>query len=248
MLQVLRCNGTGISYLDLTNNAELTYLSCGETNLSKLDVSHCPLLKQLQCEQTKIAELDVSANPALIELSCFETLITKLDLSKNMQLDFLDCSQTNISTLDLSGNAALVSVCCDGLSMPAIDLSKNVSLSWAAVSSRISAPAKAKGDGYTVDLGALVGRENRERIVFVSTGEYDAATGLVTFETLPTDFTYNYDFHNDYTRERSLTVVVDVRFRSVWRSVLLWAIPVVVLVPTVILLAVHLRRRKEKAQ
>lgn len=149
-LEMLGCDGTGISSLDVSQNTALDYLACEFTSISSLDVSRNTKLETLWCGRTQITELNLTNNPLLSTLSCqgLENIaeidiskntaltnlflsgakITKLDVSNQPLLKELLCHYTNITELDVSQNPELVRLWCNGISITSLDVSHNPKL------------------------------------------------------------------------------------------------------------------------
>ena len=107
-LSYLSISGTGISFLDLSNNPEIATLDCYYCKyLTSLDVSNLHGLTTLYCDNSMLKSLDLSNNTALTKLECNETQLTSLDLSNNTALTELYCNDNQIKVLDLSNNRNL---------------------------------------------------------------------------------------------------------------------------------------------
>ncbi|WP_416327707.1 MBG domain-containing protein, partial [[Eubacterium] hominis] len=108
------CSSTGISSLDVSRNANLTYLSCSSTGISSLDVSSNANLTTLNCySNTALTTLTVNGASALTTLDCYSTGISSLDVSSNVNLTTLYCQETGISSLNVSSNANLTELYCN---------------------------------------------------------------------------------------------------------------------------------------
>ncbi|MBR3057009.1 MAG: DUF4214 domain-containing protein [Clostridiales bacterium] len=100
-LEILACDGTRISSLDVSKNYNLKTLDCSSLNLTSLDVSNNKSLVLLNCSCNKLTSLDLSNNSKLSDLICCNNLLTELDLSNCPNLDYLLCGGNDISELDL---------------------------------------------------------------------------------------------------------------------------------------------------
>lgn len=147
-LDTLILNHNSITNLDLTNNANLEFLSVGNpdidtapfTNLSALDLSQNSNLKDLRLTlNSNLESLDLSHNPLLETLYVGHCNLASLDLSYNTQLnklvmgifieDFLwDSSNPLLTELDLSYNTQLQYLDITSTSIINLDLSTNISL------------------------------------------------------------------------------------------------------------------------
>lgn len=103
-------------------------LKCDNMQLTFLDVSQNPELTALNCSDNQLTELDVSENPALTFLWCYNNQLTVLDTRKNTVLEELRVSDNQISTLDVSRNAALKDLRCANNPIADIDVSTNTEL------------------------------------------------------------------------------------------------------------------------
>ena len=80
-LKSLYLYGNQIKEIDISKNAELTYISVSYNQLSSLDCSHCPKLRTVYCNNNLIEELIVNNNPLLTDLSCKDNHLNNLDAS-----------------------------------------------------------------------------------------------------------------------------------------------------------------------
>lgn len=174
----LLVSGLGIrSLAGIEYFSALRYLSCDRNQLTELDVSHNPALRDLSCSENQLTELDCSGNPALESLICPVNRISKLDVSGCPNLTTLYCYRNRLRTLDLSGNPLLTSGSC-------------------IMNQEIQAVYTAAGDGWVLDMAALVSAENLGRVLSVAPGEFDSVSGLVTLQNMeepPYYLNYTYD-------------------------------------------------------
>lgn len=119
---------TGISDLDLENNAALETLACSQCPINNLDISKNVKLKMLDIEVTRISNLNLEKNVALQKLNCSCTEISDLDVSHNLGLEELDCSCIPINYLDVSHNPELKELECDETQIKNLDVSKLANL------------------------------------------------------------------------------------------------------------------------
>ena len=86
-LEVLNCNGNGLSVLDLTKNSKLYYLDCGHNLLTELDVTHNPALYYIDCQGNDLLTLDITKNEGLIWLYAQTNFkLGNIDFSNNKEL------------------------------------------------------------------------------------------------------------------------------------------------------------------
>lgn len=130
-LEVLNCNGNGLSVLDLTKNSKLYYLDCGHNVLSELDVTHNPALYYIDCQANQLKTLDVTKNEGLIWLYAQTNLeLGNIDFSKNKEIrEIVVYGASNMTTLDVTNNPHLVRLSAEQTNLSAIDVSKNPELS-----------------------------------------------------------------------------------------------------------------------
>lgn len=129
-LEVLNCNGNGLSVLDLTKNSKLYYLDCGHNVLTELDVTHNPALYYIDCQGNQLKTLDITKNEALIWLYAqtnFE--LGNIDFSKNKEIrEILVYGAANMTSIDVSNNPYLLRLAVDMTGLSTIDVSKNLEL------------------------------------------------------------------------------------------------------------------------
>ena len=100
-LEALLCDGSGITYLDVSSCTALMRLSCSGTGIMELDVRNNTSLQELRCSGTMLTSLDVTRNGNLQVLNCSGTLLGGLDVTGNPLLRGLDCTDTSPAYLDL---------------------------------------------------------------------------------------------------------------------------------------------------
>lgn len=135
-LEVLNCNGNGLSVLDLTKNSKLYYLDCGRNVLTELDVTNNPALYYIDCQSNDLATLDISKNEGLIWLNAqLNFKLGNIDFSKNKEIrDIIVYGASNMTTIDVSNNQYLLNLDVSQTALSTIDLSKNLNLSILNVS------------------------------------------------------------------------------------------------------------------
>lgn len=134
-LEVLNCNGNGLSVLDLTKNSKLYYLDCGHNVLSELDVTHNPALYYIDCQDNQLKTLDITKNEGLIWLYAqtnFE--LGNIDFSKNKEIrEIVVYGASNMTTIDVTNNPYLLRLSAEQTGLSTIDVSKNPELSILSV-------------------------------------------------------------------------------------------------------------------
>lgn len=135
-LEVLNCNGNGLSVLDLTKNSKLYYLDCGHNVLTELDVTNNPALYYIDCQSNDLATLDISKNEGLIWLNAqLNFKLGNIDFSKNKEIrDIIVYGASNMTAIDVSNNQYLLNLDVSQTALSTIDLSKNLNLSILSVS------------------------------------------------------------------------------------------------------------------
>lgn len=128
-LTTLRCGGTSVASLELSENKKLRYLKCNETPLTSLNLSQNKMLEELTCHSTKIETLDLSYNSALTKLWCYNTPLANLDVSNCEKLTYLNIENTKMTYLDVSQNGALKNLYTEGAPLYAISAGENQNLS-----------------------------------------------------------------------------------------------------------------------
>lgn len=124
-------------------------------------------------------------------------------------LTALNCENNRLTALDLSANTNLALLRCDGNALKTLDLTANRQLSLAADTGFEQHPDEtcvlahgANGTG-TLDLTALVGRDNLKNVLAVEGAAYDPDTGVATFTAPCSEVRYTYD-----TGSKAVTLTV----------------------------------------
>lgn len=129
-LEVLNCNGNGLSMLDLTKNSKLYYLDCGHNVLTELDVTHNPALYYIDCQGNDLSTLDITKNEGLIWLYAQTNFkLGNIDFSNNKELrEILVYGAENMTSIDVTNIPNLLRLAVDMTSLSTIDVSKNLEL------------------------------------------------------------------------------------------------------------------------
>ncbi|HOP10617.1 MAG TPA: hypothetical protein PK629_03900 [Oscillospiraceae bacterium] len=171
-LERIWCYGNNLTEFDLSGLTQLLYVNCSDNNLESLNLSGCIALTGLYCEYNQLSEINVSGCVSLSEIECSNNRLDQLNLSEAGELQRLSAFQNNISALDLSANSKLQS----------FSLSSQI----------VTAQKTEQGGKWTVDLGTLVGKDNLSKIISCSSGTLDTATGILSFDSEPSEFTYTF--------------------------------------------------------
>lgn len=188
-LTMLACNRNNLSSLDVSRNVNLVHLYCDNNNLASLDVSRNINLTELVCYYNNLVNLDVSQNANLISLSCSGNNLANLDVSWNVDLESLRCSGNNLSSLDVSRNVYLMELYCGNNNLARLDVSQNEDLIYLSCSDNnlpyldvsrniycdcspqeISGKAYQEDGVWKLDLAALVGKNNMDKVTIITAG------------------------------------------------------------------------------
>ncbi len=127
-VETLHCNNMQLTFLDISQNPELTALNCSDNQLTILDVMRNTALTTLICSNNKLTNLDVNKNTALEELNVGGNQITTIDVSRNTALKYLTCSNSPITSIDVSANTVLTILNLGRCQLTKLDLSNNTML------------------------------------------------------------------------------------------------------------------------
>lgn len=228
-LETLRCEYSHITELNISKNPNLSTLFCDGNQIKSLDVSNNLNLSRLGCPVNQLKELNVSKNVNLKELGCGGNQITSLDVSQNTNLKRLLCNYNQLAELDVSKNVNLSELRCQNNHLTNLDLSYNenmptrgdsigvVVMGGAHVVPQIVTTSIAIiNDTWTLDLAAIVGKENLNRVTLATDGAKLSADGTVTFSgsNMPTELVYNYDTKNP-AEDTPMTVHVALTQKNV---------------------------------
>lgn len=119
----LDCEGTGLSWIDVSGAPALTSLNCADNSLAVLNTDSLTLLDELRCSGNKLQSLVTTGNAKLRYLDCADNQIASLDLSANPLLEGLIISGNPLQSLDVSHNDALRGLWNTNSQISALDLS-----------------------------------------------------------------------------------------------------------------------------
>ncbi len=185
-LECLSSKESNLIEADLSGMVKLRSFSCGEGNLQSLNLSGCTALDFVSCQFNRLTQIDLTGCSALIDLMCNHNRLTKLDVSDCVQLEQISIYENQIASIDVSKNKKLIH--------------------FTVVPQEVTVQKFQKNGKWTIDLGALVGKENLGKITYYNIGELNAATGLLTFDTEPTDFNYTYKASEAYRMDVHVTL------------------------------------------
>lgn len=207
-LTLLSCDGNKLKILDISSNTELTSLSCDSNNLNKLDISNNTALSYLSCINNTLTKLDTCNNTDLTKLHCNMNQLVELNTGTNTKLQELWCSQNQLTKLDVRSNVALTQLYCYSNQLTELDVSDCTALKTLSCSAQdTQLEALQKDNLWVADMSKLVSPANFERITSFSQGTFDSETGLITFDSRLSSFTYTYDVGKD---DQTMTVTVNL--------------------------------------
>ena len=173
----------GLSELDLSQNHALTDVHLSSLGLEKISFADDAVLTSLNLENNKLTELVIPQAARLEDLSVSENNLTTLTIPENSKtaLKELYAYHNKLASLDLSG------------------MKLDICLLKEAIAAEPGQGTSFKGvlqeDGtVAVDLSDLAA--NIVRVDLGSKGKYDAATGILTFDSKDAanaGFSYIYD-------------------------------------------------------
>jgi len=102
----LQVQDNQLTWLDVSRQENLNWLTCQRNNLSSLDLSSNLKMTYLNADNNNLAELDVKQNN-FVYLSCSNNAITSLNLTSHTKLDYLSASGNKLTSLDLSNSKDL---------------------------------------------------------------------------------------------------------------------------------------------
>lgn len=195
VLESFWCSGNSIKELDVSKNSALKDLRCDNNELMRLDLSNNILLQSLQCGHNPIEILDLSNNANLDYLECEYCNLIDLNIKNNTDLHELYCANNDLKNLDLSNNTVLNRLRCGYNNLAELDLSMNVALNsyYLFQEQSIDLECVKLGDVWVVDLNDRFEDGNFDKVKKLSNGDLNFETGIISFESKPTTFTYEYD-------------------------------------------------------
>jgi len=121
-------NGSVLTAVDPSHNAELAMLNVFYNQLSSLDLSRNTQLVGLNCSYNHLKAIDLSHNTQLRWLNCSFNEFDSLRVDSNKQLTWLNCSYNRLTALDLEHNSELINLYCFFNKIDALDVGVNSSL------------------------------------------------------------------------------------------------------------------------
>lgn len=117
-----------LRHLNVSGCQKLRYLFCGDNRLTFLDIGNNKDLTALDCSNNNLEELVTSPNSELRSLSCSNNPLRKLSLTRNVKLENLKCKKTQLSTLDVSMLPNLHFVDCYESTISSLVVGNNLSM------------------------------------------------------------------------------------------------------------------------
>ncbi len=95
----LDCSYNELLFMDVSQNANLTFLNCSYNILDSIELGQNTSLQYLYCDHNQLTGLDVSGNSSLTYLFCNNNSITSLNLNQNPDLGVLHCNDNQLTEL-----------------------------------------------------------------------------------------------------------------------------------------------------
>lgn len=127
-LKYLSCKQNTLSFLDITQNTELTTLDCRFNQLNSLNTSQNTGLITIRCSDNLISNLNLTQNIELKYLYCSNNPLTSLNVTQNPDLFWLFSNNTGLINLDISQNPLLKILECNNNQLTNLDFSQNPDL------------------------------------------------------------------------------------------------------------------------
>ena len=194
----------------------------GNLGITNIDVSKNANLTYLNCAYTSIASIDLSKNIELREFLGFRnTKLTSLDVSKNLKLEFLNLHTTGISSIDLSKNTELRSLYVVDTNMTNLDISKNTKLATLGIENSPNLNVIKSNSNSVVNLDGMNDTSFSLSIFYymytpnVKNLSGASINGNMLYRyTFGTPITYTYDCGTDRNGKVYLDVTLNLRGKS----------------------------------
>lgn len=202
------CNNNQLTDIDVSNNIKLELFYCYSNFLEYLNIDKNVNLIDLRCNNNQLAEINVSNNTELENLYCSNNLLNELDVKNNIHLMGLYCDNNFLKELNIINNTNLTLLQCMSNQLTELDLSNNKHLGSLSFNDQTTQLETYLEDNlWVANISELVSQSNFDRITSFSIGIFDSETGLITFDSKPTTFTYTYDVGKD---DKTMTVTVNL--------------------------------------
>jgi hypothetical protein len=178
-----------LSSLDVSKNANLTYLSCYNNKITALDVSKNLVLNYLSCYNNQLVALDITTNKVLATLDCGKNLLTSLNLKNG--------KNTLITSLNTRNNPTLSCILVDDVAyavanFSSIDITSDFVITCPGAIVFTTLPDTKFEDkliALGIDKDGKNGKVKTSSIAYVKTinlqfGEITDLTGIQAFKAL----------------------------------------------------------------
>ncbi|MEW4924712.1 T9SS type A sorting domain-containing protein [Algibacter sp. 2305UL17-15] len=115
--------------INLSNNANLSYLNVGSNKLTSVDITSNPLLENLVAYNNNISFINNSNNPNLTHVNVSSNQLTSLNLSSNLNLIELYCGSNQLNQVSVDSYPDLTVLNASNNLLTFIDVSQNSKLS-----------------------------------------------------------------------------------------------------------------------
>lgn len=123
-----------ITYLDLSNNINLTVAGFSFTNITSVDLSQNNNLTYLNCTYNLQLNSLIVSSPYITEIDAWENHLTHIDVSNCPALEYLRINyNVYLSSLDISNNPNLITLRCSENNLTSLDTSNNPLLEVLAI-------------------------------------------------------------------------------------------------------------------
>ena len=129
-IEVLNCDGLGITKVNLHAFTSLTHLYLSFNELTEIDVSQNTALEVLDLLENKLTKIDITQNMVLELIGLEYNELTEIDFSLNTVLRDLRLDYNQITEIDFSENTALTSLYLPGNALTEIDIPQNTALEY----------------------------------------------------------------------------------------------------------------------
>ncbi len=127
-LEILDCSVNPITFLDVSQNTQLTALACWSNAISTLVIGNKPNLTYLDAHENFISELDLTQCPNLETVYLEINSLSNLDITQCPNIDLLYIDYNNLNALDISQNVALTGFIASHNNITSLDASQNSNL------------------------------------------------------------------------------------------------------------------------
>ncbi|WP_348718817.1 hypothetical protein [Tenacibaculum sp. 190130A14a] len=144
LLEFVRLDAMSLTSIDLSKNIALTDLRCSfNTGITSIDVSNNALLETAHIGNNGLTSIDLSNNTLLYELRMSNNKLTSVDLSNNTALTELNLSNNELSSLNLknANNTNIVLIYITGnplLSCVLVDDANYSTINWTNIDNTTS--------------------------------------------------------------------------------------------------------------